>query len=127
MRADILIVRLLPFIIFVLYGITLTYAWCGIVPLWLKHLHCDSLLYAFSLFVISLSNQRYHCKWNRAMYVEAMIVPIINFADARWGLFDEPVSMLITMSVIWSVTLILTAYLAIRHYIVPRIKKNGRI
>lgn len=127
MRADISIVRMLPFVLFILYGIALANSWCGVLPLWQKYLHCDSLLYAFSLFMISLSNKRYHCKWNRAMYAEAMIVPVINYVDARLGVFDDAVSMLITMSTIWSVTLILTAYLAIRHYMIPRMRKNGRI
>ena len=129
MRADIFIVRMLPFVHFVLYGIITARAWMEIRTEAFFYLHGESAIYALSLFIISLSNKHYHCRWNRAMYVEAIIVPVINYIDARYHIFPYAEFALLTMSAIWSVTLILTAYLAIRHYMIPRLKKkkNGRV
>lgn len=127
MRADIFIVRMLPFVHFVIFGITLVCAWCGITQGSIRMLLGENALYAAALFIISLSNKRYHCRWNRAMYIEMMAAPVVNYLIAKFHIITAPISMLITMSAIWSVTLILTAYLAIRHYMIPRMRKNGRI
>lgn len=61
------------------------------------------------------------------MYIEMMAAPVVNYLIAKFHIITAPISMLITMSTIWSVTLILTAYLAIRHDMIPRMRKNGRI
>lgn len=82
-KLDIFVVRFIPIIIFVYIAIIFVLAWQGYYNTMNEYILGNSFIYALSLFLISLSNPKYHCIWNRAMYVELMIVPLINFADAK--------------------------------------------
>lgn len=114
---DVFIVRFLPFILFGLFwgnlycaenyiDITITY-----------ELHGNSIFYSLSLFLISLSNKKYHCVYNRAMYAFLIIVPIINFLDSIFVFFEDFDHYIETMYWFCRCTLIITAFLAIRHFI----------
>lgn len=122
-KIDITVVRFIPIILFLFIAIDLIYCWNGIDFTLFNHLHYNSFIYALSLFLISLSNPKYHCVWNRAMYAELMIVPLINFADAKWGIFPDAVLMLAVLSSTWVITFIVTIFLAIRHFVKIRLKK----
>lgn len=122
-KIDITVVRFIPIILFLFIAIDLIYCWNGIDFTLFNHLHYNSFIYALSLFLISLSNPKYHCVWNRAMYAELMIVPLINFADAKWGIFPDAVLMLAVLSSTWVITFIMTIFLAIRHFVKIRLKK----
>lgn len=122
-KIDITVVRLIPIILFLFIAIDLIYCWNGIDFTLFNHLHYNSFIYALALFLISLSNPKYHCVWNRAMYAELMIVPLINFADAKWCIFPDAVLMLAVLSSTWVIAFIVTILLAIRHFVKIRLKK----
>ena len=114
---DVLIVRLLPFLLFVVFGISLLCCWCRVDIIDTYDLHGNSVIYALSLFLISLSNKKYHCVYNRAMYIFLIVLPIFNFLDATLLIFATDLSYMITISVMVVLTAIITAYLAIRHFV----------
>lgn len=122
---DIFIVRLLPFILFIIFGIYLTCPWKGIDVRVFYYLHTNSLLYSFSLFLISLANNKYHCIWNRTMYMFLILMPIMNFVDSVCGIYQEPIEYLIAVSILFVITAIITAFLAIRHFIQLSIKRHN--
>lgn len=124
-KVDIAIVRFLPIIFFITIAILLIFSWNGIVFCAINNIFGNSFIYSLSLFLISLSNPKYHCIWNRAMYVELMIVPLINFADAKWCIFPDAVSMLAVLTSTWMIAFIVTIILAVRHFIKPRKEKYG--
>lgn len=126
---DILIVRLLPFVLFIIFGINLLCCWCQIDIFDFYETHSNSAIYALSLFLISLANKRYHCIWNRAMYVFLVVVPIFNYIDAKFWLFPFELLYLVSVSVLFGVTAIITAFLAIRHFVLMskrRLDNGGR-
>ena len=106
-KLDVVIVRLLPFVLYVIMGIYVTRAMLGIEINEFLLLHGNSAIYATALYIISLSNKRYHCKWNRAMYIFLIIVPIINYVDARWCIIPDELYIGIAL---W------TATMAVRHF-----------
>lgn len=116
-RADILIVRLLPFFLFTLLGINTICCYCGIDITLSYELHGNSALYALGLFLISLANKRYHCIWNRAMYAYLIFIPTINFVDSAFYIFSSDTSYMLTILISYIVTSLITAYLAIRHFV----------
>lgn len=114
---DILVVRFIPFVLFILTTINIVY--CTIIgdtPL-TYYLHSHSAIYAMSLFLISLANKRYHCIYNRAMYIFLIVIPIVNYLEAKYHIFPTQnyKSWFIVISTI--LTALITAYLAIRHFV----------
>ena len=124
---DILIVRFLPFVLFILFGINLLCLWKHIDIFNLYELHGNSALYASAMFAISFCNKRYHCKWNRAMYVFLIVIPIINFLDSTFVIIPTERVYLIVIHTIYVTVAIYTLFMAIRHFIQQSIKrmKNG--
>ena len=114
---DVLVVRLMPFVVYVIFIIFLIRCWLGLDYYPFNLLHSNSAFYALALFLISLANKRYHCIWNRAMYVFLVLVPIFNYIDAKVILFDDVINYLIFVSAASILTLLVTAYLAIKHFI----------
>lgn len=124
-KLDIFVVRFIPIVIFVYIAIVFILAWQGYYNTLNEYILGNSFIYALSLFLISLSNPKYHCVWNRAMYAELMIVPLINFADAKWRIFPDAVLMLSVLSSTWVIAFIATIILAVRHFVKIRLKKYG--
>ena len=124
---DVLIVRFLPFILFIIFGINVLCCYSGIDITNTYNLHGNSSLYALALFLISLSNKKYHCKWNRAMYIYMIIVPIFNYLDSILDFFENFGTYLLVLNISYLSTALITAYLAIKHFVDIRIKKltNG--
>lgn len=118
---DIAIVRLLPFVLFLIIGIDLTLYWNYIDTSILHYLHSNSAIYATALYFISLANHHYHCVWNRAMYLFLIFTPVLNYLDAKIGLFDSVETYLWFISIIYILTAIITAYMAVKHFI-PTLK-----
>ena len=125
---DILIVRLLPFILFVITGANSLFAINGIDITVTYKLHSHSALYALALFLISLSNKKYHCLWNRAMYIYLILQPTCNFLDGVFDFIPTKEGAIIIAHMLWIITAIITAYLAIKHFInaSKRRLNNGR-
>ena len=120
---DKLIVRILPFILYIILGVEIVLCWNGVDISLVNLLHGNSVLYATALFLISLSNRRYHCKYNRYMYVLLIAVPVINFLDGVFNIFPIVDTYLIAISVLYFVVAFITAFLAIKHFIKVNINK----
>lgn len=125
---DIFIVRLLPFFLYILIGIELWGCWNGIDFGCLNLLHSNSVFYALGMFFISLANKRYHCVWNRGMYLFLIATPIFKFLDAKFLLFESVDNYLIVLVSTYFLVLLISAYLAIRHFIQASKRRldNGR-
>lgn len=127
-KLDIFIVRFLPFILFVILGINMLCCYCGIDITLFYELHGNSALYALGLFFISLANPKYHCVWNRAMYLFLVFVPTLNFIDASFDLISSDRIYMAIVVGSYLTTIVATAYLAIRHFVQGVIRKmnHGR-
>lgn len=114
---DIFIVRFLPFVLFIIYGLNVWSAILDREPFMSYELHGNSVLYALSLFAISLANKRYHCVWNRAMYVFLVFVPLFNYIDSVFYIVETEEVYMSIIHISYGLTALITAYLAIRHFI----------
>lgn len=114
---DVLVVRLVPFLLFVIFGISLLCCWCRIDIIDTYDLHGNIVIYALSLFLISLSNKKYHCIYNRAMYIFLIVLPIFNYLDAKFNLVPVVENYITIVASAFGLTALITAYLAIRHFI----------
>lgn len=123
---DVLIVRFAPFILYLLFGLDLLLANLGIDISLTYYLHSQSALYALCFFFVSLSNKRYHCIWNRAMYLFLILVPIFNYLDARFNLIPVVETYITIVASAFGLTALITAYLAIRHFVQISKRRLGR-
>lgn len=114
---DVFIVRFLPFILFIIYGLNVWSACADRDPFLSYELHGNSAFYALGLFLISLANKRYHCVWNRAMYIFLIAVPLFNYFDSVFYIIPTEVAYILTVQISYGLTALITAYLAIRHFI----------
>lgn len=122
-KLDIFLVRFLPIIMLIYIGVTILYAWNGIRMPCNIYIFSNSFIYSLVLFFVSLADKKYHCVWNRAMYIEMMVFPLINYADSKFAIFPTAEGLLITLSVTWIAALVATVFLAVRHFLKPRIKR----
>lgn len=116
-RLDVFVVRFLPLLLFGYMIKIIIDSWHGISQYPFNMLHSNSFFYAAALFLVSLSDSKYHCVWNRAMYIELMLVPVLNYLDAKFTLFTDVYSALMVISVTIGITIIATVMLTIRHFI----------
>lgn len=123
-KIDVLVVRFLPFILYLLFGIILLCVGNGVDVSIIYELHGNSVIYALSLFLISLSNNKYHCVWNRAMYVFLIAIPLLNFLDATFDFIPTTNVYITIIRILYGITAIITAYLAVRHFVLTIIKKH---
>lgn len=125
---DVFIVRFLPFLLYIIIGINIWGCWNGESFEAFNLLHGNSAIYATSLFFISLAHKRYHCVYNRAMYIFLIFTPIFNYLDYKFEIFDTAESYLYVIVASYGLTAVVTAYLAIRHFVqvTKRRMSNGR-
>lgn len=125
---DVFIVRFLPFILFLVFTTNMIGSYCGVDMILSYELHGNSALYALALYGISLSNKRYHCIWNRAMYLFLIFVPILNFLDAALCLLPSERAYMTVVVISYLATVVATAFLAIRHFVLMSKRRldNGR-
>lgn len=125
---DVLVVRILPFILYAIIGINILCAFNGIDLTAFYLLHSNSAIYALGLYLISYSNKKYHCEYNRYMLLCLIITPLINFIDEVFYVFPTQSSYIYVIVGIYIATLVVTAYLAIRHFIQVRARRvtHGR-
>lgn len=117
---DIILVRFIPILLSIFIGINIYDSWNGEFTYFSMFFHSNSVVYASALFLISLSNKKYHCVWNRAMYVELIIFPLINYLDAKFNLIPDVVLYLKAITSLYIISLVITAYLGINHFIKKR-------
>lgn len=121
---DVVIVRFLPFILFVMQGIVMTMEFNG-CEMDVHALHGQSAIYALAMFFISLANKNYHCQWNRAMYAYLVVVPLLNYLDVKFDFIPYDIRAFYIAYGLHFATAITTAFLAIRHfYQVIQLKKK---
>ena len=121
---DIIIVRLLPFALFIQMGVCSVIAQNGAYLNDFYNLHGNSAIYASALFFISLANKHYHCNWNRAMYVFLMIVPLFNYVDAKLNLVPTVDVYVKLFHIMYGITAAITAWMAFKHFTKSRKKKQ---
>ena len=114
---DIFIVRFLPFVLYIIFVLNVICTCCGREPFVSYELHGNSAFYALGLFLISLANKRYHCVWNRAMYIFLILIPILNYLDSVFIFFEETEAYLWFVIIFTILTALITAYLAIKHFV----------
>ena len=126
---DIFIVRFTPFILFLILGVNMWCCYDGVDITITYNLHGNSALYALAMFFISLSNKKYHCEWNTAMYVYLIFVPILNFIDAAFNLIPEIDTYLFVLFSTYTLVAVYAAFMAIRHFVLMskrRLDNGGR-
>ena len=123
---DVLIVRFLPFVLFIILGLNIVCCYCGLDITVSYELHGNSALYALGLLLISLASKRYHCIWNRAMYVFLILVPTFNYIDSKFGFVPDKETYITLFHYAYGITAIITAYMAMRHFYVPKRKNKKR-
>lgn len=114
---DIFIIRFAPFVLFIIYIANTIFACYNNCEAHFYKLHGNSAIYALSLFLISLANKKYHCVYNRAMYVFLIVIPIINYLNAKFSLFPNKEAHILFIVISTILTALITAYLAIRHFV----------
>lgn len=124
---DIFVVRITPFILFTFFIIYLLCSYFGVDCRDAYYLHCNSAIYATCLFLISLSNKKYHCVYNRVMYIFLIVIPLINYLNAKFNLFPDKETHVLFVVIATILTALITAYLATKHFITisKRKLKNG--
>lgn len=114
---DIFVVRFLPFVLYAILGINILLAFRDVDLTAFYLLHSNSAIYALGLYLISYSNKKYHCEYNRYMLLCLIVTPLINFFDEILYIFPSESSYIYTFVGIYCTTLVITAYLAVRHFI----------
>lgn len=119
-RLDVTIIRFIPILLSVFIGINIYDSWNGEFTYFSMFFHSNSVIYASALFLISLSNKKYHCIWNRAMYIELIVFPLINYIDAKFNLIPDTVLYLKAITSLYIASLVITIYLGANHFIKKR-------
>jgi hypothetical protein len=123
---DVFAVRYIPVVAFAIYGVELLCACLGRLVSASFLLFGNNALLAAALFIVSISNSRYHCTWNRCMYAYMIAVPIINHIDAKVGMFHTAGEYLTFFAIFYSISLLATLTMALRHYANARKRKKER-
>lgn len=113
---DVLVVRSLPFLLFLIIGFDIVASLAGLDITNLYLLHSNSVFYALGLYGVSFANKRMHCRYNRYMILFLILTPIINYLDVNFFIFPNELSYLIVVIGLYVATMIITAYLAIKHF-----------
>jgi hypothetical protein len=115
-NTDVLVVRCLPFLLFAIIGFDIIGMLLGMEFFDFYYLHSNSVFYALGLYGVSFANKRMHCRYNRYMILFLILTPIINYLDVKFFIFPNELSYLIVVIGLYVATMIITAYLAIKHF-----------
>lgn len=114
---DIFIVRFLPFILFGISGIDIYACWNGLDIDSFYYLHSNSIIYATALYLISLSNRKYHCAYNRLCYLFLIIIPLVNYLDSVFNIIPDTIRYLKIITYGYIFCTIGSVILCICHFI----------
>lgn len=89
------------------------------------YLFTNSMLFGIVLSTLVNSQGRYHCKWIRFMCYDLILIPIINYIDAKYYLFSSAESCIYYYCFISGFSILITTILAIKHFI--RVRKLNKI
>lgn len=115
-NTDVLVVRCLPFLLFAIIGFDIIGMLLGMEFFDFYYLHSNRVFYALGLYGVSFANKRMHCRYNRYMILFLIFTPIINYLDVKFFIFPNELSYLIVVIGLYVATMIITAYLAIKHF-----------
>lgn len=101
--------------------IVLIYAYNGIDISNYDYIFSSSVLLGLVLTILSHSQGKYHCRWIRALCYNSAITPTISFIDSQYILFEDAIYYIYLISTIWSISVLITLILAIRHF--ARVRK----
>lgn len=124
---DVYIVRYVPVLMFIYSGIDIFFANTGRITSGVFLAFGHNLLYAASLFIISLSNSRYHCSWNRGLYGFLIATPFINYADSKAGIFATTEEYLSFFTLFYLTSLFATLSMSLIHYNNAKRKRKNRV
>lgn len=80
------------------------------------YLLSGSFIFGILVTVLVHSQGKYHCKWIRGLCYNSVTLPIFNFADSRYNFFDDVYMYILAVSLVWSIFVLYTIILAIRHF-----------
>lgn len=113
---DNFIVRLSILVLTGFIAVSLYYAWDGILLSEYDSLFSCSLMSGVLLNTLVYSQGKYHCVYMRGLCGNLIFTPTINYLDSRYVLFEDAETLLIVLSVTWSISFIVTLTLAINHF-----------
>lgn len=113
---DKFIVRITVLLTNIYIPIVLLFAVNGIDISNYDYLFSCSFMLGVLVTTLAHSQGKYHCKWIRGLCYNSVVLPIFNFTDSRYNLFDDVYVYIITVSSIWSLFVLYTLILAINHF-----------
>lgn len=121
---DVLVVRFLPVVLCLVTCADILLALSGKSVVGLMLIHGNSAIYAGSMFLISLSNKKYHCVWNRLLYAVLVITPVANVVDYKTRPFENSCTYLVVLLFVYLFSMFFTIFNAAKHYKNARRKKK---
>lgn len=80
------------------------------------YLFTDSFIIGVVLTTLCHTQGRYHCIWMRAMCYNLTIIPLINFIDCKYPLFENAEDYVYFIGACLTLTVLSTFILAINHF-----------
>ena len=118
-----LIVRATIFGMAIYLLIIFCFAWNGILVTFDGYV----VLLDYCLYRLACDEGRYHCKYARAIPINLMFTDTIACLDDTFNIMPTAEIYLFIVSTTWIISIALTVYLGIRHFIkVRRIKKQKK-
>lgn len=115
------IVRTTIFGLAIYMSIVFYFAWNGILVTFDGYV----VLLDYCLYRLACDEGRYHCKYARAIPINLMFTDTIACLDDTFNIMPTAEIYLFIVSTTWIISIALTVYLGIRHFIkVRRIKKQ---
>lgn len=113
---DKFIVRLSSVILTVYMIVATLFALNGIDISEYDFIFTNSFIIGLVLTVLCHSQGKYHCVWMRAMCYNLMFIPIVNFIDSKYPLFETVEGYIYLICISLSITVLSTLILAINHF-----------
>ena len=86
----------------------------------------SSIMFGLVLSVLAHSQGKYHCKWIRGLCYNSAAVPAVGYIDASYSIFDDAISFIIAIASVWSIGVIITLALAVKHFYKVKKVTKGR-
>lgn len=68
------------------------------------------------LLALCYAEDKFHCKFMRYSCYNLLFADILGLLQKKFYIFSDPYPMLYTLSVAWSLSAIITMFLAFRHF-----------
>ena len=91
-------------------------AYNGIDISYLDYIFTDSVLFGIVLTTLCHAQGRYHCVWMRALCYNLIVIPLLNFIDYQYVLFDTAEHLIYAIGFLISINIFATIILSINHF-----------